>query len=531
MSNTRLQPLQAEAIEIIRQNPSIDIKTFAEIIRKNYQHAASLMSFARKQLGQPARESPTKVDKTMALIHLGQEVKGRRFRDLLEVKACRASELRHTARKRLSGGIMPSPEAIDWANRARGHKTIIEPEFQGDRITPQKMPGVKAKKQSPPNLTAQSTPNGEMSVQSVERQPKNPTDLVRESGLDPEEWVIASQIVNRWEMGAKHPETGEILVEPLFQTKVRLEPVGGAQGVMSAINEMIQELRSNPPSLPEIQRTAVTDGHMAEIAIPDLHLGKFGSESETGEPYSPAIACRIFKNAIDDLISQISNAYPIEKIVFPIGNDFLTADTPANTTTRGTAQDVEGNFEQHFALGWKLLREGIEKLRIVAPVDVVVVPGNHDAVASFAIGQLLGAVYEGTEDVTVHYETLQPRKYISYGLNLLGFAHGHMEKARSLPMLMATEAPVAWGKSRHREIHVGHLHHTRDMHFLGSNEVDGIILRVIPSLSGSDRWHAAKGYRSQRAALAMVYHPQLGQRAVFRHSILDALRINVADAA
>ena len=182
-------------------------------------------------------------------------------------------------------------------------------------------------------------------------------------------------------------------------------------------------------------------------------------------------------------------------------------------------------------MGWALLIEAIEKARTVAPVDVIVVPGNHDSIASFVLGQILGTYFTSVEDVCIHSANDQPRKYIQYGEVLLGFAHGHAEKARSLPMLMATEASQAWGQTRHREIHVGHLHHTRDTHFLGANETDGVILRVIPSISGLDRWHASKGYRSQRAALAFVYHPKSGQKAIFRHSILDDLAITVPSVA
>ena len=516
----KIQPLQARAVELLRENPEMDIHHFSELIGKNYKHAASLMSFARKNLGKPAREWPTKVDKTMALIQLDLNVKGRPFRDRLQVKAQRASELRHLARQRLNNGKIPTNDAIEWALSGKEPK----PAKLADSKPTQK----PTNKKSAPAITAEKTTSGAMSVQSVQRKPRSPDELIRASGLDPEEWFVASQIVNSWEIGAKHPETGEILVEPLFQTKVRLEPIGGTEGIVEAMNELIKDLRDSTPSLPSVNYNKINDGHMVEISIPDLHLGKFASAVETGENYSPEIAIRVFMDALQDLIGQARAAYPIDRIVFPIGNDFLTSDTLGNTTSRGTAQDVSGNFQQHFRQGIDLLRKAIESLRTIAPVDVVIVPGNHDSVASFALGQLLGALYENCNEVKVHQQTDQARKYINYGSVLIGFAHGHHERAQSLPMLMAIEASEQWGNARHREIHVGHLHHTRDTHYMGSNEVDGVIVRIIPSLSAADRWHADKGYRSQRAALAFVYHAQKGQRAILRHSILEPLKIAVS---
>lgn len=520
MSNKRIEPLLQRAIDILRETPDIHISEFMVKIGKSYAHSGNLMSLARKHLGLTVL---TKVAKTMAILEKAPEIKGREFRDLLHVKSQRASELRHIARKRLEKGEFPSQEALDWLQS----KVNASHNRSGD--TKSKKP--PKSKDSQPTVTAQSTATGAMSVNSVQRVPKNPRELVKESGLNPDEWYVANQIVNRWEIGAKHPETGEILVEPLFQTKVRLEPIGAAEEIAEALKKYITELKDAAPILPNIRHSRIVDGHLAEISIPDLHVGKFASARETGEDYNLDIACNVFREALHDLASQCTTAYSVDKILFPIGNDFLNADNLANTTTRGTPQDSAGNFQDHFRAGMNLLREGIETLRSIAPVEVVIVPGNHDSVASFALGQLLGALYEHTPDVTVHDNTDQPRQYISYGKVLLGFAHGHNEKARDLPMLMAIEAPESWGKSKHREIHVGHLHHTRDTHYMASNEHEGVIHRVIPSLSASDRWHAAKGYRSQRSALAFVYHPEHGQRAIYKHSILDRLKIPVARIA
>lgn len=506
-----------QAIELLRMHPEMDIREFAEIMNKRYAHAASLLSVARNHLGLSARESPTKIDKTMALLSLGLEIKGQQFRKLLDVSSGRAYELRHTARKRLRAGKEPSPEALEWASNVKK---------PGLGITEQKeIPTVEQEAKSP--IVAKKNAAGNVDVQSTQRQPRDPQDLIRAAGMNPDDWYVASQTVNTWEIGAKHPQTGEILVEPLFQTKVRLEPIGEVEGVVEAVRGLIEELREASPVLPDIKYSPIKEGHLLEIAIPDLHLGKYAKASETGEDYNVEIACEIFRKALNDLVTQAVKSYPIERIIFPIGNDFLTADTSSNTTTRGTAQDVSGNFENHFRTGIRLLREAVETMRTVAPIEVIIVPGNHDTHAVLAIGELLDAIYENCREITVHNDHTQPRKYISYGDILLGFAHGHNEKANSLPMLMAFEAADAWGRSRHREIHVGHLHHTRDTHYLGSNEADGVLIRVIPSLSASDRWHASKGYRSQRAALAFVYHPADGQRAIFRHSILDTLKVAV----
>ena len=205
-----------QAIELLRLHPEIDIREFAQIINKRYSHAASLMSVARNHLGLSARESPTKIDKTMALLSLGLEIKGHQFRNLLSVSSGRAYELRHTARKRLKIGQKPTPEAIEWANNVKN---------PGLGVTEQKEVSPVEKEPKSP-IVAKKNAAGNVDVQSVQRQPRDPEDLISAAGMNPDDWYIAAQTVNTWEIGAKHPQTGEILVEPLFQTKVRLEPLG-----------------------------------------------------------------------------------------------------------------------------------------------------------------------------------------------------------------------------------------------------------------------------------------------------------------
>jgi DNA-binding transcriptional regulator YiaG len=239
MKKKKFEPLQQRAIQLMRDDPNLSIQEFAERIGKTYSHAGSLMTFARKHLGLTIL---TKVAKTMAILDQGSEITGREFRNLLGVKNQRASELRHLARKRLEAGQLPSKEALEWLELG----TNASQQTCGQKLQSDKPRG----KNSKPAVTAQSTATGAMAVQSVQRLPKNPKELIEEAGLSPDEWFVASQIVNRWEIGAKHPDTGEILVEPLFQTKVRLEPIGAAEGIAEALKAYIAELKEAAPGCP-----------------------------------------------------------------------------------------------------------------------------------------------------------------------------------------------------------------------------------------------------------------------------------------
>ena len=83
-------------------------------------------------------------------------------------------------------------------------------------------------------------------------------------------------------------------------------------------------------------------------------------------------------------------------------------------------------------------------------------------------------------------------------------------------MVMAAEAPELWAASDYREFHLGHYHVRRETKYLPVNEVGGVRLRILPSLSKADDWHYQKGYVAGiRAAEAYLWHPQKGLTAQF----------------
>ena len=48
-------------------------------------------------------------------------------------------------------------------------------------------------------------------------------------------------------------------------------------------------------------------------------------------------------------------------------------------------------------------------------------------------------------------------------------------------------------------------------------DVDGVLIRVIPSLTPLDAWHASKGFYSKQAAEAFFWHPEYGVIHTFTH--------------
>lgn len=224
---------------------------------------------------------------------------------------------------------------------------------------------------------------------------------------------------------------------------------------------------------------------MLEVPIVDLHLGKLAWKPESGENYDYKIADKRFSAVTDDVISRVFDRN-FEKILYPIGQDFFHFDTINTTTTAGTPLDSDLRWQKLFVKGMEMLVKSIDSFAQIAPVHVLLVPGNHDRMTAFYAICFLQAWYRNVDHVTVDTDP-KTRKYIEFGKNLIGYTHGDKEGRRIFGN-MQVESPSAWGRTKYREWHTGHLHSEV------VKEEHGVIVRRLSSVTGPDAWHFESGY-------------------------------------
>jgi hypothetical protein len=340
-------------------------------------------------------------------------------------------------------------------------------------------------------------------------------DLLAFSETDTRVWEVERHVINKWEVGAKDPVSGGILTEPLFQLKLWLRRKIAEQRLEQVLQRMLEQFKQAAPPRTPISHTPGAKG-MLEISIMDLHLGKYCWAAETGRAYGPEIASKMFWSALEDLLRRASGSRP-EQILFVVGNDFFNVDNLQKTTTAGTPQSEANSWQESFLAGRKLMIAAVERLTQVAPVNLLVVPGNHDTQRLWYLGTVLAAHFHNHPNVTVDY-SCQPRKYVVYGRNLIGFCHGHGEKHDKLPMLMAVERPRDWAATRFREWHLGHFHSKKTKVFVAHQDLHSVQVRILPSICPPDAWHAAMGYTSKLAAEAYYWDRENGCVATFTHS-------------
>lgn len=326
--------------------------------------------------------------------------------------------------------------------------------------------------------------------------------------IDTDTWEIERWVCNKWEVASKI--NGNMVTVPLYQVKVWLKKKVIELEARHIIEEMIQDAKKYMPKFKTIKYNKINEKYLLEPDIPDLHFGKLAWDEESGDNYDIKIAEDLALQTIQSIIDH-TRVYSIDRILFPIGNDYFNVNSKTEKTVHDTPQQEDTRYAKTFVKGRKLAIQMIDMLSNIAPVDVLIIPGNHDEERCFYLGDSLECWYHNSKNVMVD-NGAKKRKYYSYGKNLIGLTHGYFEKLGELPLLMATEQPELWSKCIHREWQTGDKHHKKEIYtYLRENEDKGVMVRILRSLSGNDAWHFDKGYVGQtRAGEAFVRHYEKG---------------------
>ena len=241
-----------------------------------------------------------------------------------------------------------------------------------------------------------------------------------------------------------------------------------------------------------------------EISLPDIHYGKLHDLNLTQVEDQ-------YMMVVKELVEKASGL-DIERFVLPIGNDGMNSEGMRRTTTKGTPQEESAGWKDTFRGYWQLMTMAVDYLKEKAPVDIIVVSGNHDYERMFYAGDVLAGWYRNDANVTVD-NTYSSRKYYEYGQNMLMFTHGDKEKPADMPLIMATENPEMFARTSHREVHCGHLH--KEM----VNEYRGIKVRFVPSICPNDEWHKQMGYEAKRTGQAYIWNKSKGLEGYLQSNV------------
>lgn len=336
-------------------------------------------------------------------------------------------------------------------------------------------------------------------------------DALKKGNVDLTRWDVERWVVNSWEVGAKGPDK-RVRVTPLWQVKVWLKAKKGWDP--SEFRKiLLDDMRKLAPSYRKLEYDK-TPPILAELSIYDAHFGKLAWSPETGQDYDIKICRARYMAAARDLLARAAMHKP-ERIAYVVGNDFFHVDHKGQTTS-GTEMDMDGRWQKAFRIGKDCTITIAEEASQIAPVDLIIVPGNHDREKAFCLGEVLDARFHNNHQINVINDP-DPFVYYRWGKVLLGFNHGDEygsdKKRAELPIQMSTDRAVDWSETVWREWHLGHFHSEDEMvwRYRKAKQVRDVTVRVLPSLSSTDAWHRLKGYASPLAAECHLYHKDHGR--------------------
>jgi hypothetical protein len=339
--------------------------------------------------------------------------------------------------------------------------------------------------------------------------PSTPEDIIRLHGIDPKVWKLSQfwskQKKDKW------------LVSALF-TQVRIEKDLPLQKEV-ILKELEAYANRVIPKLSPVRVVTRDSDTLLEISIPDLHFGKLAHKEEVGEDYDIKIASNRANTAVDELLKRV-NLSTVERILFPIGNDLFNVDNQFRTTTAGTPQDTDTRFHKMVKITYAVLVHNIDKLAAIAPVDIPIVRGNHDDITTFLLGEILAAHYRNEPRVSID-NAFHKRKYYQYYENGFQFTHGDSEKHTELGLIFATERKKLWADTTFRYCQLGHFHKEKKIEYVTVDSFQGFQIEILPSLSGPDAWHNSKGYISNKAAKAFLYHRTKGEIGSYKYTVTE----------
>lgn len=276
-------------------------------------------------------------------------------------------------------------------------------------------------------------------------------------------------------------------------------------------DELLESMKKYSPRYPTIKRSKITEGHCLVIDPADVHIGKLALQEETNNEYNIKIAKERCIEGVKGILNK-AQGFPIEKIVFVIGNDVLHTDNPFRTTTAGTKQDTDGQWWQMFKEAKDMYIKIIEHLVVIADVHIVFCPSNHDYASGFMLSDSLASWFHASKNI--HFDVnIVHRKYFQYGLNLLSFSHGDGAKEQDTPLLMASEQKKMWSETTFRYIYLHHIHHKKQIKWQSGKDYLGATVQYLRSPSASDGWSTRNGYIAPKAVEGFIHSKKHGQIA------------------
>jgi hypothetical protein len=274
-----------------------------------------------------------------------------------------------------------------------------------------------------------------------------------------------------------------------------------------APQEVLERIRAAfegmEPAAPVSPPEHVLDDFLTCYPIADAHIGLMAWGKETGSSYDTNIAA----DRIRDWVAQCVAASPASEtaIIMDVG-DFTHANDDTYQTPRSKhVLDVDTRMFRTLDIGIAALSGAVESaLTKHRTVHVVILPGNHDSSIYLAVMFALAERYRNEPRVTVHKK---PGEFYlhEFGRVMIAAHHGDKAKADRMVHFVADEYAEAWGRTKHRFLFTGHLHHAK------IQDIGGMKHEQLRAITERDAYAVSHAYSARAQLQAITYHRTRGE--------------------
>ena len=346
---------------------------------------------------------------------------------------------------------------------------------------------------------------------------KTAEELCEERWIDLSKWRMEKIVVWNHNVAIKDDFKEKIISVRSPNMKVTLKRDYTQEDKVSAL-EAIEKAGSQ--NFKDVEYNLENDKEFAVINPADLHLWKIAYKFISWDNYDISTAKKNLREKLGETLAKLEQGGFPSELLFVIGNDWLNIDSPSQATTSWTPQDNDWMYKNAKNELISLRLEVIERLKTKAPIKVINVAGNHDEETSISIYNMLRACYNNSDNVSFNTEqsfeeqpisNTQQRQAIKKGNTLLAFNHGDKytsnTKRKQIPNDVRTRYSHMIDKNTNIYVMLWHLHKKIKQQEQVVNQMNGVTVFWLPSLSGVDKRHDNNNYVGNPKALeTFVFH-------------------------
>jgi hypothetical protein len=273
------------------------------------------------------------------------------------------------------------------------------------------------------------------------------------------------------------------------------------------IGDIMSQIEAVMSDLPRAPLVEPPDHALADLLtvypVADAHIGMMSWGKETDEAYDTNIATARLR----DWMTRAVAAAPASEtaIIIDVG-DLTHADDQSNMTPRSKhVLDVDTRYvrtvwETIATIGFSVELALQKHQRVI----VRILPGNHNPHAYLPVTVAMAERYADNQRVVIERA---PSEFFvhEFGRVMIAAHHGDKAKAQRLVGMFADTHAEIWGRTQHRYLFTGHLHHHK------SEDIFGMTWEQLRAVTARDAYAVAHAYTARAQLQAITYHRDHGE--------------------